>query len=266
MVARKEGFVGLVGTVILFVYFLFSSIIRVFAVVILFTPLLGLFDTMSHLKLSKYNFYVSPLRVFDVGIDGRLQMLDATWNNTNIDIQELTVPGTTAIIALPIIVAIHLACGCFLLKPLQRHKGRLFLQSIFSLVCTPIFADWEEFQRCFPGTDILECWKKSWFVHRAFLVLTTIEHLVCLIPLAILKVAVDKRNNVLENSYFPPLQEEIHSTYVINCLLTSGVVIFLIAPFIQSFLAKTYFKSGHGWARILNAHLRVLDQQSNANT
>ena len=272
--ARKDGFVGIVGKVVLFVYFFFGTCMRVFAVALLFTPFLGLFDSTSHAIMGQYGFKATECsasrcfdRVFDVGENGTIISLNDTWNPLQIkDIDEfIGMPSFTPIVTLSLIVVIHLTLACYLLRPLQKHAGKLFLQSIFTLICPPMFADWEEFQRCYPGSDIAESWEKSWTLHKAFLIMNTIEHLVLLFPLVVLKLAADKRNSLLEGSPFPPIKDELHSALIINCLLISWTLLFLITPIIQSFLAKIYFKFGHGWSRILRVHLALQNQLCNDN-
>ena len=103
--------------------------------------------------------------------------------------------------------------------------------------------------------DIPKCWNKSWKLHTLFLILNTLEHLALLSPMALLKVIVDKRNVLLSNSDFPPIADEWHSAHMINVLLVSAASVFLAVPIMQSILAYIYFKYGHAWSRILQAHL-----------
>ena len=53
---RKNGFLPFAGKIVLLAYFSLSSFVRVIAAILLFTPFLGLFDTMSHFKMANTEF------------------------------------------------------------------------------------------------------------------------------------------------------------------------------------------------------------------
>ena len=49
--ARKDGHLPIVGKCILLLYFSLGACAKILALVLLFTPSLGLFDTLYHFKL-----------------------------------------------------------------------------------------------------------------------------------------------------------------------------------------------------------------------
>ena len=75
-----------------------------------------------------------------------------------------------------------------------------------------------------------------------------------LTPLMVLKTAIDRRNTHLELN-FPPLEEEMHSTYVVNSLLISGFVGLPLLSAASLFLAYIYYLKWHAWSRILRRHI-----------
>merc|ERR1719188_1695758 len=65
-----------------------------------------------------------------------------------------------------------------------------------------------------------------------------------------LKVDIDRRNARLEASVFKPVPDEILSTFMVNLLLTLGVVVTIVSPLLQTALAFAYVKFGHSWKRV----------------
>ena len=145
--AKKNGFIPLVGKILLLTYFTMGSSVRVIAAVLLFTPFLGLFDTMSNFRLAKIEFSADE-QVFGEAENGTALSLREDWNQYYIkDLEKfLMVPTFTPIIYILVVVAAHLGIACLLLRETEKSKVRLFQLGIFTLVCPPIFADWEEFR------------------------------------------------------------------------------------------------------------------------
>ena len=267
LTARKNGFVLMVGKVVLLAYFSLSSLVRISALIMLLIPFLGVFDTMAHFKMAQYNYFsinkAVPFRAIMVYENGTITNLHEAWSKLQLqNLQELTgMPDITPIITLLVIVIIHLIAGCYLLRPIQKLGGRLFLLSVFSLICPPLYADWEELHLRNEDLDISQCWKKSMHLFTAFLILECVEHLACLLPMVALKVSVDRRNTLLDKSGFPPIEDELHSTFIINGILISAPCFFLLIALLQFFVAKIYFKHCHGWSRILRANVQQKHQR-----
>jgi hypothetical protein len=70
----------------------------------------------------------------------------------------------------------------------------------------------------------------------------------------ILKSTIGDRNEQLKES-FPPLNDELHSTYIVNVLIGSGIAVAVSIPPIQYGLFHLYLTKGHPWSRIHNAKL-----------
>jgi hypothetical protein len=82
-----------------------------------------------------------------------------------------------------------------------------------------------------------------------------IEHIVLCIPLMRLKKAIDERNYKL-TELFPPYNDELYSTFIVNLLLGIGITLAIVFPLLQYGLAHIYFVKGHTWSRLLIAKLK----------
>ena len=91
-------------------------------------------------------------------------------------------------------------------------------------------------------------------VFAAYNLLLFLEHVIMLLPLVTLKFALNERNAKLEKD-FPPLNDELFSTYITNCLIYGGFAFFALMPFISYFLAYLYFVNWHAWSRVLRSHI-----------
>merc|ERR1719245_1265548 len=106
------------------------------------------------------------------------------------------------------------------------EEGRVwhFMRTIKTIVCVPLFCDWEEMYRKYQGTrTVAHCWRESKKMFAKFLALYLFEHALALIPMIWLKLAVDRRNAKLEE-VFDLLSDERRSTFMTNLLVTLGVV------------------------------------------
>ncbi len=82
MASRKEGYLPLTGVAILIPYFFLGASSRVLAVVALFTPSLGLFNTLYHFHLGRVDFdSFAGGRVFDVHRNGTVVETADAWKN-----------------------------------------------------------------------------------------------------------------------------------------------------------------------------------------
>ena len=105
--------------------------------------------------------------------------------------------------------------------------------------------------RKYQGTrTIAHCWGESKKLFAKFLALYLFEHALALIPMIWLKLAVDCRNAKLEE-VFDLLNDERHSTFMVNLLVTLGVVVPIVTLLAQTGLAWLYMRYGHPWSRIL---------------
>ena len=130
------------------------------------------------------------------------------------------------------------------------------VDDLCTFLCPPIHLDWEMIYRIakLTGISIKECWVRSKKLLYAYNVLFFLEHLILMIPLMVLKVSIDERNDLLMKD-FPPNADEQLSTEITSKLLTYGILGFTALPFVSFGLAYLYFKHGHAWSRILKANI-----------
>jgi hypothetical protein len=136
----------------------------------------------------------------------------------------------------------------------ERATNKIF-RTLFALLCPPLFMDWEEIYRDNKGSiTFKESWTKSQKCLVVHILMHFIEHIVLCIPLMLFKKTIDQRNKQL--SYlFPPLNDELYSTFIVNLLLGIGITVAFVLPPIHYGLAHLYFVRGHPWSRLLNAKL-----------
>ena len=271
LIAKKNGFVPFLGKMVLLCYYTIGTAVRVFGVLLFFTPNLGIFYTLFHIKLGRLNTLsygsedLSP--VFEIDSNGTVMYVDDKWrDNYQISkIQDLYdhFPTFLLICTLPIMIVIHFAIS-FLLHKIYfkgiKGQKNTFLKRIqddlCTLLCPPVHLDWELIYRegRKTGISIKECWIRSMKVFAAYNILLFLEHVIMLVPLVTLKIALDERNSKLEKD-FPPLNDELFSTYITNCLIYGGFASFALVPFISYFLAYLYFVKWHAWSRVLRSHI-----------
>ena len=130
------------------------------------------------------------------------------------------------------------------------------MRGIFTLVSAPLFCDWEVFyEESGYTTPVADCWERSKKVYFKFQGLFIFESYVALIPMLLLKAAVDKRGSILNRSVFKPLPDEDLSTYRVNLLLILGFSVPILSSMLQTALAYAYFKYGHPWAKVLECQV-----------
>jgi hypothetical protein len=148
-----------------------------------------------------------------------------------------------------VILVLHLVTGTVLQsQALQTSKTmtqKMLFQSMYALMCPPIFFDWELIHRKSKGSvTIKDSWRKSQQFFGAHLTMHFFQHIVLCLPLMLLKGAIDERNEKLD-VLFPPVDDEHYSTYVVNVLLAVGISLASILPLLQYSLARLYFTKGH---------------------
>ena len=259
--SRKNGFLGIVGTLILIPYYAIGAATRLFLVLLLFCPSLGIFDTMSH--------YTKGIMDMDKVTDLIIYQPDTSQTYYNLWEEEyrikyfsqaFTMSSYVVIGITTATVILHLTTSFSLFRPIYNHSGdgltRQFLRGIHTLVNPPLFCDWEEFYRNSNfSMEILNAWHQSKKLYAKFQALFFIEHLLFLMPMVWLKIDVERRNAVLEGSIFKPVHDEILSSNKIDLLLTLAFVVTFLAPLLQAGLAYAYFRYGHPWNRVWRVHV-----------
>ena len=135
------------------------------------------------------------------------------------------------------------------------HPRRV-LEGLHTFTIPPVHLDWEYIYRKSVEEDknisLEESFRRSMNLMTAYQVLYFIQGIVSLVPIFLLKIDIDERNNLLRGFPLELLPEECESTRVVNNLFYSGLATFLLKPFVQLLLIHTYFKRAHAWSRILD--------------
>ena len=277
-ISLGRGFVPLKGKLLLMIYYCIGTLARLFAVVLFFTPNLGLLDTRHHSKSGQLSAEIGS-SVFDVE-NGTAKFFNETWNNYYKLGEKGEVfyqfPKAAMVCAFPLLLITHLIlsllfceaiyCGFDFFSERERmlnllisssrgltvNKGlgwsKKILENLNTLLCPPIHWDWEFLHRLKggPSLSISECWRRSKRLLVAFNFLIFVEHLLLMVPLVVLKVAIDDRNEKLSKD-FPQNSDEILSTERVNLLLYLGLCGFTALPLI-SLLAAVQRHLIHTWA------------------
>jgi hypothetical protein len=267
--ATKDNFATIIGQIMLLLYFAIGMSGRLLSIVLFFTPLLGLFDTNYHGVLGSRTVY--QVRIITNGqITKVYGLLDYMDNNKPIffneswqrfQIKEKFHFQSTLFLFLCFTITFHLVAGFIIqLKANSQSKDRTpdkMFQTLYTFLSPPIFLDWENIYRDGKGSiTIKESWKKSQKLLLLHILMHFIEHIVLSIPLIFFKKTIQERNKQLSD-LFPPLNDELYSTFIVNMLLGVGIAVAFVLPPIQYGLARLYFVKGHPWSRLLNAKLML---------
>ena len=273
-VTKKDGFVPFLGKLILLAYFAIGTAARLFAFVLFFTPSLGLMDTQHHTKIG--SLPASAHRtIFDIS-NGTVTLFHELWNDNyklNGPEEFYDFPRGALSMALPGMIALHLVLSWILQKKLY-FKGnssgngswtKTFLEQLSFLVCPPVYLDWERILRldreeeaCIGEDDrgeltgVKKYWSRSKALLIAFNVILIIEHFALMVPMIMLKLAIDERNADIAQDFLLTTDEK-RSTDMVNFLLFFGIGGFTLLPFVSLLLAFAYNKKGHAWSRILES-------------
>ncbi len=140
------------------------------------------------------------------------------------------------------------------------------MESLRTIVSPPIFCDWEDLHRIdgSGNVDVEECFRRWQRAFVKFLVLFAFEHVLLLVPLALLWYEIESRNRTVRRGLGSILADESHVTALVSAFLFGGAALALVLlPTAQMLLARAYFLYGHPWARILR---RELDEEARTRT
>ena len=265
-IIHKKSFVPFLGKIVLLLYFTIGTAVRVAALVLFFTPPCGLFSTLWHRKhgqmvASTEDFLYGA--IFDIDSDGSKTMFHYLWNNEyKLDKSDQLYYISPIFIGctLPIMVIVHVVL-IRILKKVVFYRGinlsndgwtNKILSDLNTFLCPPVHLDWEMIYRLSEGSiPIKECWRRSKIVMIAFNGILLIQNMILLVPMIKLKLAIDARNNFLENA-FPPNIEEQFSTQMVNSLLFYSLGGFTILPVISCLLTWLYYRKFHAWSKLEN--------------
>jgi hypothetical protein len=205
-----------------------------------------------------------PNPTFNVDMDGTVETLTDAWSTMQFSkmYDFFAVPNEQEIvIAIPILVLlIHIPSGMYFqyeFLPKTTPIIKRMLSSIYSLICPPLFNDWEDLYR--EGDLLLPAsWHRSRVLFLRFIALFTLEHILLSVPIMMLKFLVDARNEALREAHFFLLEEERASTRMVDGLLSSSLVLLVVYPIMMNLLSGLYFKYGHPWSVMLTRNVAVL--------
>ncbi len=255
----KNGFLPFTAILVQLFYFGLSVGCRIFSIVVFLTPKLGLWNTMYHTHFA--NIPASEDRTFDYYPNGTKIYISEAWQpfqlkafNTN---GGLDVPLA---VTLPLVLFIHIVTGLaiaiyFKTSPLKETQH---WHVLYTLVCPPLFSDWQELYSngIGKGSDERErsrhCWKLSWSAYLCYVALFVFESAILSWPIIMLKIFIINQKADMEAAFFPQLPEEDISERNVNVILLVYLPLFLfVLPITQIILAYAYFKHLHPWARII---------------
>jgi hypothetical protein len=250
---------SLAGSLTLAPFFTLGILVRVFVGVLCITPSLGLFNTSYHSYFGSLPVYsAASQKTYDI-VNGTIQTFIDAWSPFSLRHSDFFHLPLTLLILFPVLLFLNITTTYMLQSMLHTQNKEIKIKRVFealySLLCPPLFFDWELlFRESNEALTITQCWTRSKFMVLANIMMHFVEHIVLCIPLMLMKSAIAKRESQLED-HFHPLGDELYSKYMVNILLTAGMLTSTVLPFFQCTLAYVYFRVGHPWSRILNAHL-----------
>ena len=137
---------------------------RAFAIILLFTPSLGLFDTLHHARCAALPIREGR-REFDISDDGSKITIQQAWEPYQIDHISLflEIPLIGVVTILTTVLLFHIFGSTCILN-LMGNKNPIpesILQAIHTLISPPLHIDWETFYRKSDGKlPIKQCWKR----------------------------------------------------------------------------------------------------------
>ncbi len=251
---EKDGFLPSAGKAILGLYLFLSVSARSLAVVLYFTPVLGLFDTMHHHKLGSIpisRHFVEE--AFDLTRFNETHFVVTTYGEAwrRITPEDLTVFSLRQFyVAFFVLLLLNCLANVAILAAfvpgfrLRKDLVKKFFHVLSLNTCPTMYRDWDG-ERGGGGARrrvALELGGK--------IVSSGLFNLLCLSPLLILNVSIRRRNEYLR-WYGAPLPEEDRSTRAAAALCAAAAAAFAAAvPALQGALAAAYYRFGHPWARL----------------
>ena len=131
----------------------------------LFTPSLGLFNTLHHGKLAAMSVRTNNMEGFDNVADGKIITFEDAWNQFRIDDSSYFVEISPLAILVMLLTtfSFHIFASACILKLSLRAESipSLIFCGFYTMISPPLHYDWEFFYR--PNneeTGIIMCWKR----------------------------------------------------------------------------------------------------------
>ena len=139
---------------------------RVFALIILFTPFLGLFDTLHHGRLAAMSVWTNSMEAFDYDDDGRIITFEDAWNQFRIDdsFDFVEIPALAILAMMLTMFVFHMFASTCILKLSLRARSIFSIapHGFYTIISPPLHYDWEFFYRqSNEEKAIVKCWKRQ---------------------------------------------------------------------------------------------------------
>lgn len=172
---------------------------RIFLLVLFYTPMLGIFNTRMYYSTRKIPA-VSNGWIYDLDQYNHTSTIEEQWFTFWIQNESdfFLLPKHMRILPMVMLVC-HIPISYALIsliiggnKCVNRRIVKIdqMLQSLWTIVCPPLFFDWEELYRQSKSEQsIKECWNKSCTIMITFSILFTIENIILCSPLFVFRVS-----------------------------------------------------------------------------
>ena len=252
-VASKNGFMPIIGKVILALTNLVSICTRLLAIILYFAPALGLLNLLQHFKFGSLPLTTTP-KLYDVTHNGTILKFSDAWLPVK-SYEELTMFNLSVFyVAFLMLIVAHYICVTFLkyrfsinFRGRNKLKDKIF-HVLTQLHCPSSYTDWDEVE----DSDYEENFRKVEKEMKLLIFLFTVEHILMCLPLWILSYGITLRNDYL-TQYFPMIEEERNATALAHTLSVVCPFFFAAVGWFQFQLFLAYHKNGHPWAKILFA-------------
>ncbi len=214
--ASKRGHLPAIGRLILVTYFAVGLAARTAAVVLLFTPLLGLFNVLRSLQMAGldasketlYSYTTSKVLGLNKTRSGMPEYyyvtLNDKWKQFKMErISQLFVLHGAEIAAiygsvLALVGGVHLIGIVY-----ARLRLRVALSSAWhwlqTLLCPLLFYDWENYHR--KGDSIAHAYTRSVRLLTALALTLAVENCILCLPLAFLRIRLDARSEAMREAF-----------------------------------------------------------------
>ena len=255
----KNHFLPIKGKLILGFHFILAVLCRISAVILFFTPSMGLLNILQHWKMGQLEVLESRLK-YEVFENETVTNLIDVW-------QKIESPSNLTIWSLQTCYIIFIAfllfhqmfvflIKCFNVANFTQRKDKFkkFFYIITQFFCPKIYQDWDEHVSTFE--DVEQRYQKVKKELKALLMLFTLENVFMCTPIWILSYNIYQRNIFLDK-FFAQLDEEIWSTKLSFALSLTCPIVFITSPFVQFWLFDLYNKNGHPWCMLRHRDLPV---------
>jgi len=253
-VGIKNNFLPMKGKGILYIYYWLSLTTRILAIVIYFTPSLGLFNILSHWKMG-FLKVANAAAIYNMEYNGTINKFIDKWKRIE-NYSELTIYELEKYFkAFLLFTIIHLiVTGVIKYLFVSKFQSfRLFFKKFYHILmnftCPISYMDWDD--EIVSNKDVENNWREVAKEMKILLGLFSLEHILLCVPMWILSYNISQRNIFLDE-FFPQVVEEQKATYLANTLSIMCPIVFVIVPFLQYELFVLYNKYGHPWSAILN--------------